>query len=86
MKSPAHVPITRPLRIHREQTPIRTEDPFNEVYDTGHVPCRLDVPGVTSVTHPKAQDVEAFPGGERKFVPRGETPGVPRDPRDRESP
>ncbi len=41
--------ITKPLRIHRKQMSNRTEDLFNEVYDTGHVPCRLDIPGVTSV-------------------------------------
>ena len=50
------------------------EDLFNEVYDTEHVPCLLDVPGVTSVTRLKAQDFELSLGGGLKSVPRGETP------------
>ena len=50
------------------------EDLFNEVYDTEHVPCLLDVPGVTAVTRLKAQDFELSLGGELKSVPRGGTP------------
>ena len=50
------------------------EDLFNEVYDTEHVPCLLDVPGVTAVTRLKAQDFALSLGGELKSMPRGETP------------
>ena len=50
------------------------EDLFNEVYDTEHVPCLLDVPGVIAVTRLKAQDFEVSMGGELRSVPRGETP------------
>ena len=50
------------------------EDLFNEVYDTEHVPCLLDVPGVTAITRLKAQDFELSLGGELKSVPRGGTP------------
>ena len=60
------------------------EDLFNEVYDTEHVPYLLDVPGVVAVTRLKAQDFEVSMGGELKSVPRGETPDLARDLRDRE--
>ena len=50
------------------------EDLFNEVYDTEHVPCLLEVPGVIAVTRLKARDFEVSMGGELKSVPRGETP------------
>ena len=34
------------------------ESPFNEVYDTGHGPCPLEVPGATAVARLETRDFE----------------------------
>ena len=41
---------------------------FNEVYDTEHIPCLLEVPGVISVIRLINQDIEMMIGGELKAV------------------
>jgi hypothetical protein len=41
---------------------------FNEVYDSEHVPCLLQVPGVLSVVRCKSQPLVMMLGGERKSL------------------
>ena len=84
--------ITKPLHIYRKQMSNRTEDLFNEVYDTGHAPCRLDMPGVTSVyssrrsslfspyrlSVPDVTSVTHPEAQDFEVFPRGECKSVPR--------
>ena len=44
------------------------EDLFNEVYDSEHIPCILEVPGVHGAARYTAEAFEVVIGGERKRV------------------
>ena len=51
-----------------------TEDLFNEVYDTEHIPAILKVPGVISVTRAKAEPFSIGIAGGVQEVPIGDNP------------
>ena len=51
-----------------------TEELFNEVYDTEHIPAILKVPGVISVTRAKAEPFSIGIGGGVQDMPIGDNP------------